>query len=258
MSTVLFPSPIFGPVRSRRLGLSLGVNLLPADGKICSFDCIYCECGFNSERRPRLALPSKELVRDELKNKLAQMAAGGEAPDAITFAGNGEPTGHPDFLEIIRDCIKLRDEFCPKASISVLTNATHILKDSVFQALSLVDNALLKLDAVDPEFIKMVDRPTSRYDLDRLLERMKEFNGACVIQTMFLKGEVDGVEIDNTQEKYVGPWLKAVEEINPKLVTVYTIDRETPNKSLRKASREELDAIARRVEALGIKATVSG
>lgn len=257
MSTVLYPSPIFGPIRSRRLGLSLGVNLLPADGKICSFDCIYCECGFNSERLPKLPLPSRELVCGELKNKLMEMLENGEVPDAITFAGNGEPTSHPDFLEIVRDCIKLRDELCPNAVISVLTNSTHILKESIFEALKIVDNALLKLDSVDPDFIRTVDRPTSRYDLERLIARMKEFNGECVIQTMFLKGEVDGVEIDNTQEKYVGPWLKAVEEINPKLVTVYTIDRETPNKSLRKASREELDAIARRVEALGIKVTVS-
>lgn len=203
-------------------------------------------------------MPSRELVREKLRERLEEMSEKKELPDAITFAGNGEPTSHPEFLGIVEDCIKLRNEYCPNAKISVLTNSTHILKDSIFSALKLVDNALLKLDSVDPEFIRIVDRPTSRYELDNLVERMKEFNGACVIQTMFLKGEVDGVEIDNTQEKYVGPWLKAVEEINPKLVTVYTIDRDTPSKSLRKASREELEEIAERVEALGIKATVSG
>lgn len=258
MSTVLYPSPIFGPLRSRRLGVSLGVNLLPEDGKICSFDCIYCECGFNSERRPKKPMPSRDLVREKLREKLASMAAKNELPDAITFAGNGEPTSHPEFLGIVEDCIKLRGEFCPNAKISVLTNSTHILKDSIFEALKLVDNALLKLDSVDPEFIRLVDRPTSRYELDRLVERMKQFNGRCVIQTMFLKGEVEGVEIDNTQEKYVSAWLKTVEAVHPKLVTVYTIDRETPNKSLRKASRDELESIARRIEALGIKASVSG
>jgi wyosine [tRNA(Phe)-imidazoG37] synthetase (radical SAM superfamily) len=257
MSTVIYPSPIFGPVHSRRLGISLGINLLPGDGKICNFDCIYCECGFNEDKRPHSRMPSRALVNEKLREKLEEMKAAGQLPDTLTFAGNGEPTGHPEFAEIIDDVIALRAEYAPKAKISVLTNATHILKDSVFKALLKVDNALLKLDTVDADYIRFVDRPTSRYDLPALIGRMKEFKGRCVIQSMFMKGSWEGRSVDNTTERYVGPWLKAIADIRPRFVTVYTIDRETPDADLRKATHEELDGIAARVRALGIDASVS-
>lgn len=257
MSTILFPSPIFGPVHSRRLGISLGINLLPADGKICSFDCIYCECGLNGSHRPHLKMPSRALVRSELEGKLAKMAAAGQKPDAITFAGNGEPTGHPEFAQIVDDVIKLRDRFAPKAKISVLTNAFHILRPEVFAALQRVDNALLKLDTVNLEYIELVNRPQGRYDLERLVEKMKAFEGNCMIQTMFMKGSWEGKSVDNTSERFVGPWLAAVKAIRPKLVTIYTIDRETPDKSLEKATHEELDRIAARLREAGLECTVS-
>ena len=172
MSTILFPSPIFGPVHSRRLGVSLGVNLLPADGKLCSFDCIYCECGLNGQHRPELRMPTREAVREALRAKLESMKAEGVLPDTITFSGNGEPTSHPDFEGIIDDTLALRDEYAPKSQVSVLTNATHIVRNGVFRALLRVDNALLKLDTVDEDYIHLVDRPTSRYDLPKLIERM--------------------------------------------------------------------------------------
>ena len=257
MSTILYPSPIFGPVRSRRLGLSLGINLLPADGKLCSFDCIYCECGLNAERRPTLKMPSRELVRDKLRETLERMRAEGNEPDTLTFAGNGEPTSHPDFKAIIDDTIALRDELAPKAVISVLTNATHILKENVFRALLRVDNPLLKLDTVDSDYIHLVDRPTSRYDLPALIERMKAFGERAIIQTMFMKGTWQGIDVDNTGERYVLPWLDVIRAIHPKLVTIYTIDRETPDKCLAKATHEELDRIAKLVNDAGIRTTVS-
>ena len=160
MSTMLFPSPIFGPVHSRRLGVSLGINLLPADGKICSFDCIYCECGLNGSHRPHLRCPSRALVVSSLEEKLVEMAADGVKPDNLTFAGNGEPTSHPEFPAIVDDVIALRNRFAPSAKISVLTNASHILKPAIFEALLKVDNPLLKLDTVDPDYIRRVD-PTA-------------------------------------------------------------------------------------------------
>ena len=209
MSTILFPSPIFGPVHSRRLGVSLGVNLLPADGKLCSFDCIYCECGLNGQHRPELRMPTREAVREALRAKLESMKAEGVLPDTITFSGNGEPTSHPDFEGIIDDTLALRDEYAPKSQVSVLTNATHIVRNGVFRALLRVDNALLKLDTVDEDYIHLVDRPTSRYDLPKLIERMKAFEGRCIIQTMFMKGEWEGRSVDNTGDEYVGPWLDA-------------------------------------------------
>lgn len=257
MATIIFPSPIFGPIKSRRLGISLGVNLLPADGKICTFDCIYCECGFNSERRPKRRIPQRHEVADALEMKLAEMKADGALPDVITFAGNGEPTVHPQFNEIIDDTIALRDRYCPDAKVSVLTNATMLSKPTVFEALLKVDNNILKLDTVDTAYIQRVDRPNGRYDVREIIGYMKEFRGKAVIQTMFLKGEVDGVDIDNTGEEYVAPWIEAVKEIAPREVMIYTIDRETPQKGLIKATHEELDRIVKRLTDAGIKASAS-
>ena len=257
MATIIFPSPIFGPIKSRRLGISLGVNLLPADGKICTFDCIYCECGFNSERRPKRRIPQRHEVADALEMKLAEMKADGALPDVITFAGNGEPTVHPQFNEIIDDTIALRDRYCPDAKVSVLTNATMLSKPTVFEALLKVDNNILKLDTVDTAYIQRVDRPNGRYDVREIIGYMKKFGGKAVIQTMFLKGEVDGVDVNNTVEEYVAPWIEAVKEIAPREVMIYTIDRETPQKGLIKATHEELDWIVKRLTDAGIKASAS-
>lgn len=257
MATIIFPSPIFGPIKSRRLGISLGVNLLPADGKICTFDCIYCECGFNSERRPKRRIPQRHEVADALEMKLAEMKADGALPDVITFAGNGEPTVHPQFNEIIDDTIALRDRYCPDAKVSVLTNATMLSKPTVFDALLKVDNNILKLDTVDTAYIQRVDRPNGRYDVREIIGYMKKFRGKAVIQTMFLKGEVDGIDVNNTGEEYVAPWIEAVKEIAPREVMIYTIDRETPQKGLLKATPDELDRIVGRLAEAGIKASAS-
>ena len=253
MSTVIYPSPIFGPVRSRRLGLSLGINLLPPDGKVCSFDCIYCECGFNEDHRPNLPLPTRDEVASALEQKLSQMQREGQLPDVLTFAGNGEPTCHPHFADIIADTIRLRDRYCPEAKVSVLSNATMLHRPDVHAALMLVDNNIQKLDTVDPDFIRHVDHPAGSYDVQLTIERLKAFNGHVIIQTMFLRGN----NIDNTTDHYVAPWLEAVKAIAPQQVMIYTIDRETPDPSLRKATREELDAIRDRVIAAGIPCTAS-
>ena len=253
MSTIIYPSPIFGPVQSRRLGISLGINLLPADGKVCSFDCIYCECGFNEEHRPQQPLPTREEVATALERKLQQMQEDGQMPDVLTFAGNGEPTCHPHFAEIIDDTIHLRDQYCPQAKVSVLSNSTMIHRQAVHDALMRVDNNILKLDTVDIDFIRQVDHPNGTYDVNTIMERMKAFDGHIIIQTMFLKGP----GIDNTTDHYVAPWLEAVKAIKPQQVMIYTIDRETPDQSLRKATHEELDAIRDRVIAAGISCTAS-
>ena len=253
MSTIIYPSPIFGPVQSRRLGISLGINLLPADGKVCSFDCIYCECGFNEDHCPQLPLPTREEVAAALERKLQQMQEDGQMPDVLTFAGNGEPTCHPHFAEIIDDTIRLRDQYCPQAKVSVLSNSTMIHRQAVHDALMRVDNNILKLDTVDIDFIRLVDHPNGTYDVNAIIERMKAFNGHLIIQTMFLKGP----GIDNTTDHYVAPWLEAVKHIKPQQVMIYTIDRETPDQSLRKATHEELDAIRDRVIAAGISCTAS-
>ena len=249
MSTVIYPSPIFGPIHSRRLGISLGINLQPADGKVCTFDCIYCECGFNKDHRPTLPRPSRELVAQKLEEQLQKMVADKQLPDVLTFAGNGEPTTHPHFAEIIDDTIRLRNQYCPHAKVCVLSNST-----------------MMKLDTVDPTYINKVDRPTGTYDVNNIIEGMKTFEGHIIIQTMFMRGamqrtdgngQVTTESVDNTGEEFVGPWLEAVKAIRPQQVMVYTIDRETPAQGLEKASREQLDAIRDRVIAAGIACTAS-
>ena len=253
MSTIIYPSPIFGPVHSRRLGLSLGINLLPADGKVCSFDCIYCECGFNEDHRPSLPLPTRSEVALKLEERLRQMTAEGQLPDVLTFAGNGEPTCHPHFPEIIDDTLALRDRYCPEAKVSVLSNSTLIHNQRVHEALMRVDNNILKLDTVDPLYIKKVDHPAGAYDLSRIIDCMKAFRGHVIIQTIFLHGP----GVSNTGDEYVLPWLDVVKEIRPQEVMVYTIDRETPDPTLTKATHEELDGIRDRVIAAGIPCQAS-
>lgn len=257
MSTIIFPSPIFGPVHSRRLGVSLGVNLLPADGKVCSFDCIYCECGLNAERRPKQPLPTREEVRTALEEKLKDMQVNGPSPDVLTFAGNGEPTAHPQFAEIIDDTIELRNHYFPKAKVSVLSNSTFINRPGVFEALMKVDNNILKLDTVNEDYIRMVDRPSGSFNLREIIERMKDFKGHVIIQTMFIKGTCWGESVDNTGDDFVLPWLEVVEAIAPSQVMIYTIDRATPDKHLKKATHKELDRILEMLNSKGISASAS-
>ena len=258
MSTILFDSPIFGPVISRRLGVSLGINLLPASGKVCTFYCLYCECGLNRERKTDEKMPSADCVLTELKSTLLQMQQQGRLPDVITFAGNGEPTAHPQFSEIIDGVIALRDCYSPQAKVSVLSNGTQIHKPRVFQALCKVDNNILKLDTVDEDYIERVNRPSGHYRVAEQIEAFKRFNGHVMVQTMFLKGkDFLGRNVDNTTESYVAPWIEAIKAIAPEKVMIYTIDRETPDKELVKATKEELDGIALRLQNEGFEVTVS-
>ncbi len=255
--TVIYPSPIFGPVHSRRLGVSLGINLLPADGKLCSFDCIYCECGFNADHRPKLPMPTREEVREALKAKLKDMQADGPAPDVLTFAGNGEPTLHPHFPEIIVDTLELRDKYFPQAKVSVLSNATMITKPEIRMALAKVDNNILKLDTIDMNYIYLTDRPVGKYSVEDIIGNMQTFEGNCIVQTMFMKGTYEGKDVNNTTDDYVIPWLEQVKEIAPRQVMIYTIDRETPAHGLMKATHEELDRIGELLREAGIPCSVS-
>jgi wyosine [tRNA(Phe)-imidazoG37] synthetase (radical SAM superfamily) len=257
MSTIIYPSPIFGPVHSRRLGVSLGINLLPGDGKVCTFDCIYCECGFNADHRPHQKMPTRQEVATALEAKLQDMKQHGPTPDVFTFAGNGEPTANPHFPEIIDDTLRLRDRYFPNAKVSVLSNSTMIHRPEVRAALMRIDNNILKLDTIDPIYINKVDRPTGKYDVQEVIENLKLFNGHVIIQTMFMKGLSEGQSVDNTGDEFVTPWLETVKTIAPQQVMIYTIDRETPDHDLLKATHEELDSIRDRVLAAGIPCSAS-
>ena len=254
---MLFNSIIFGPIKSRRLGISLGVNLLPIDAKVCSFECIYCECGFNVAKK-NMRIPTREEVRAEMEKTLAEMQQKGEKLDVITFAGNGEPTLHKDFEAIIDDTIALRNKYYPETKISVLSNATEITKDSVFRALNKVDNNILKLDSAIQSTVEALDQPnSSQFTVEKLIKNLQRFNGNLIIQTLFVRGEHNGKQIDNTAPEEIEAWLKALQEIKPKQIMVYSLARPTPAQHLYKVSLEELNVIAEKAKALGFEVLVS-
>ena len=251
---MLFTDIIYGPIRSRRLGISLGVNLLPLHSKLCNFDCVYCECGWNEDNRsekPRFN--KREDVREALKAMLVKMHNEGTLPDVITFAGNGEPTIHPEFEGIIDDTIALRDEFAPSAKVSVLSNATQLHREEVVRALRKVDNPILKLDSAIQHTAEIINKPCGNYSVERIIEQLALFGREFALQTMFLRGEHNGERIDNTIESELMAWAAVVEHLRPRSVMVYSIDRATPCQSLQRVEREELDKIADRVRSLGIE-----
>jgi len=259
MPTILFDEIVFGPIKSRRLGVSLGINLLPVNGKVCSFDCLYCECGLN-EKFKGGRLPKTAEVLEALETKLISLQKENITPDVITFAGNGEPTMHPDFSLIIDKTIDLRDRFFPNAKVSVLTNATGLDKPTIFQALLKVDNAILKLDSAFDETVRILDRPTSNtYTVRQQVDRMKAFKGKLIIQTLFTRGQYQGQSFDNTTEEEVSAWIDLIQEIQPESVMIYAIDRETAVQGVSKISLKELQDIAKRVKTeTGIHVSVAG
>jgi wyosine [tRNA(Phe)-imidazoG37] synthetase (radical SAM superfamily) len=259
MATFLFDEIIFGPVKSRRLGVSLGINLLPIKRKFCNFNCVYCECGWTEESETKgVKLPARSDVFKALEKKLSEMKVTNEPPDVITYAGNGEPTLHPEFTGIIDDSITLRDKYFPEAKIAVLSNATTIMNDAIRAALMKIDQNILKLDSAFDSTIFLHNQPKGTHKADELIENLALFNGKVIIQTLFLRGKHKGKIIDNTTNVEINAWLEALKKIKPSEVMIYTISRDTPEGGqLMKVPVRELKEIATRVEKLGIRTQVS-
>ena len=258
MQTVLFHSTIYGPIHSRRLGMSLGINLMPNDGKICSFDCLYCEAGFNAQGPGKDGVPSRDTVKKQLKHKFEEMKAAGQTLDVITFSGNGEPTLHPEFKKVVEDVMRLRTQYFPEAKVSVLSNSTMAGKPEVFAALQKVDNNILKLDSALPHTFRIINRPVSPNCLpEGVIADLKRFNGQCIVQTIMIRGEFDGQRFDNTTDAELDALLDAYRQIQPREVMLYSIDRKTPAENLEKVSKEELERIANRFRKEGIKVQVN-
>lgn len=248
MQTVLFHSTIFGPIRSRRLGVSLGVNLTPDDGKICSFDCLYCEAGFNAQGPGTTGFAKRERVARLLESRLKNMSEAGEPLDVITFSGNGEPTLNPEFAGVIDDTIRIRDKYYPAAKVSVLSNSTRLDRGDVAEALRKVDNNILKLDSAVTETMQLIDRPNNpAFTSEKAIADIAQFAGQCIVQTMFLRGEFDGKKIDNTTPDEVKALIEAYRKISPKEIMIYSIDRKTPAETLEKVERPELEMIGERI-----------
>jgi len=254
----LFDQVIFGPIQSRRLGLSLGVNLLPVDAKICSFNCVYCECGFNTTIQ-EFSFPTRSQVAEILTQKLRKMVSEGKIPNVITFSGNGEPTLHPDFEGVIDDTIEIRNKYCPSAKVSVLSNSTRIHKPHIFSALKKVDNNILKFDSAIDRTMKLMDQPVGKHiNVAWLINELQKFEGNLIIQTMFLRGEYQGEKMDNTTDIEIDAWIDALQKIRPKQVMIYSLDRDTPVQQLQKVSVEELNIIAEKVKSAGFEVSVAG
>lgn len=256
--TVLFHSTVFGPIISRRLGVSLGINLMPDDGKVCSFDCIYCEAGYNRQGSGTTGLPAAEAVEKSLDAKLREMRASDSPLDVITFSGNGEPTLHPDFGDIIDVTLRLRDKYYPDAKVSVLTNSTRIFTPGVAEALKRVDNNILKLDSAVENTMRLIDQPVSKdFTVEKVVEGLKQFAGTGIIQTMILRGEHEGMCVDNSTDEEIAALIKAYKEISPKEVMLYSIDRSTPEEKLQKVEKPELELIADLIRKEGIEVKVN-
>lgn len=260
MQTVLFHDTIFGPIHSRRLGSSLGVNLMPNDGKVCTFDCLYCEAGFNAQGTGTTGMPSREDVRRRLEDKLMTMKESGEHLDVITFSGNGEPTLHPDFAGVMTDTRRLRNKYFPEVKISVLCNSTRLGNPEIVGALREADNAILKLDSAVEDTMRRLDRPVSpSFTVGKLIDWLAAFGPQGIVQTMITRGSHDGISVDNSTDVEIEALIGAYRRIMPREIMLYTIDRPTPELTLERVPRAELDAIAARITAsTGIPVQVSG
>ncbi len=258
MGPTIYTTHIMGPIHSRRLGVSLGVNLLPKDGKVCSFDCVYCECGWNADHRGG-KLPVADEVIAQLEARLQQMHEAGDPLDVITFAGNGEPTLHPDFARVIDATLTLRDKFYPQVKVSVLSNATRMTVPAVYDALMRVDNNILKLDGAFDETVRLIDQPSdSHYSVRQVVDGMKAYRGQLIVQTMFVRGEHDGRKLDNTTSEEVCAWRELMREIRPHQIMVYSLDRPTPEPNLSAVSKAEMEAFVAPLIAEGFEVSVSG
>lgn len=259
MQTILFHDTIFGPIHSRRLGISLGINLSPRDGKICSFDCLYCEAGYNAQGPGTTGLPPREEVARLLESRLRELAAEGVRPDVLTFSGNGEPTLHPEFAGIVDDTLRLRDCYCPGAKVSVLANSTQLHRPDVVEALRRTDNAILKLDSAVEETMRALDRPaSSAFTVALVVEQLAAFGPSAIVQTMLTRGTHDGSTVDNTTPAELDALIEAYRRIRPREIMLYTIDRRTPEQSLEHITRAEMAAAAERITAAtGIPVQVS-
>lgn len=251
---MLFDTIVYGPIHSRRLGVSLGINLMPTIAKLCTFDCVYCECGWNQPVSHPI-LPIREQVFEALNLKLSSLSS---QLDVITFSGNGEPTLHPDFLGIIQDTCTLRDQYCPQAKISVLSNSTQLGRPDVVEALRLCDNRILKLDSAIDATMHLIDQPVNpNLSVEQIAQWLSVFEGDFTLQTCFLRGEYNGQIIDNTTSEELSAWYAMVQRLQPKHVMIYVIDRATPLQTLSKIPAPEMEAIAAPLRKKGINVIVS-
>lgn len=230
---------VYGPVYSRRLGTSLGINPLPLSYKFCDFDCVYCQYGWTPEKKGRERLKRVAELAREIEDAFRKLADAGHRVDCITIAGNGEPTIHPDFPEFVTALLKLRDHYFPGVKTGILSDASQAYRPEIKEALEKLDERYMKLDAGSPELIEQINRPRGNFNYDKMLKGLKNLK-AIVIQSLFMQGSYD-----NTGEIALREWSQTVRMLQPREVQIYTIDRRPADAGLRKVPSEELQRIAR-------------
>lgn len=242
----LQPSIVYGPVRSRRLGLSLGINILPSGYKLCSFNCLYCQYGWTP--KPTLNptyqikdLPQPKEVSDALEKSLRQIIRQRMKLDSITFSGNGEPTLHPDLAETVEKAKTLRDRYVPQAKLTILSNSSTVGRKEVREALEMLDLKVMKLDAGSESLVHQLNAPAVPFYLAEIVDGLKRLKGV-ILQSLFVQGRVTNADSDSVEL-----WLQKVNEIQPRLVQVYSLDRAPAERRLWKVNRATLEWIASQV-----------
>ena len=258
MSTSLFDNIIFGPIRSRRLGNSLGINLLPITSKFCNFDCIYCECGWtDNHKNSGEKLPDTHTITEHLVDKIQALLDDKINIHSITFAGNGEPTLHPKFDEIMADVVLIRILMIPDAKISILSNGTMLHKKSIIAATQEVDHCIIKLDAGTEALFQIINQPMGGITIQKIKRNLLRLRGVLTVQTLFFRGEYKGKRIDNTTPEEVEAWVNHLIDLKPKQVMIYSLDRPSPANNIVRISKKELTAIADKLIPHQIKTLVT-
>lgn len=232
-------SIIYGPVKSRRLVKSLGINLLPTNRKICSFNCNYCQYGLtqqvNGSETSMDLFPGLAEVINALTLGLE------EHPDVdfVTFSGNGEPTLHPNFAKIVDGVNNVvKTNILSNAKVALLTNGSTLVNKKTMEAISKIDRVYIKLDAPNEPLFRKINKPALSIDFNRMIESMKEVSNLR-LQTMLMEGVVT-----NCDPKSLEDYYNLIAYLQPEEVHIYTIDRPTPVEGLLKVSPEKLNMIA--------------
>ncbi len=256
MATFLFEEAVFGPIKSRRLGNSIGINLLSTTEKICNYDCIYCECGWTNKTHRKEKFVQTDVLFQELEGRLRELKQNKKEVNYITYAGNGEPTLHPNFLLITKIIFALRNQYFPNSKIALLSNGSTLNKKDTLTSFEFIDDCILKIDAGSQELYQLINCANVNLQLDDLCTKMETINEKIIVQTMFLKGSHNQVDFDNTIEPEIGKWMSRIAKIKPRYVQLYSIARDTPAKNLKAISKDKLKNIAISLAEIGIHAEV--
>jgi wyosine [tRNA(Phe)-imidazoG37] synthetase (radical SAM superfamily) len=233
---------IYGPINSRRLGRSLGINLLPAARKVCTFDCVYCQYGRAkavSDPAAKIAFPPAAIVLRKLEEAVGQQPS---PPDYLTFSGNGEPSLHPQFPEIVEEVRQLRDRMCPETRLAILSNSSRVLRGEIRHAIETLDDPIMKLDAGDFDTLRQINRPAAGITFDKIMDGLAALP-RLIIQSMIISGAVE-----NAKGEALEDWFAAIARLSPVMVQIYSAERPVAETGVQRVPKETLEDLARQTQ----------